>query len=128
MNNQAASTALLQSALQSAQELEDQLSIHALSVRMDAVAGRLVAAVMVAARNSTHVQYIRVREEAELVKPRLQQCLTVCPALYRSMEVSMHHHIWFICVCCCSTLWSMTYTSINQSWRTEHAGSCQVHV
>lgn len=77
MKNQTASAALLQSAVQSAQELGDERAVHALSSRMDAVAGRLAAAVMSAARTGSHTQYLRVRAEAEAVKPLLQQCLVV---------------------------------------------------
>jgi hypothetical protein len=81
MKNQGASIAVLQSALHSAKELDDQLAIQALSVRIDSVAGRLAAAVMSAARNGTHLQYTRVLTEAELVKPQLQQCLAVSSTL-----------------------------------------------
>lgn len=92
MENQAASTAVLQAALESAKELGDQHAIDALSVRVDAVAGRLAAAVMATARNGTHAQYARMRAEAELVKPGLQQCLMVCPAAHAEVVAVIVDH------------------------------------
>jgi hypothetical protein len=80
MKNQGASAAELQSALHLAKELEDQNAILALSVRIDAVAGRLAAAVMSAARNGTHLQYARVLAEAEAVKLQQQKCFAVSSA------------------------------------------------
>lgn len=77
MKNQAASTVLLQAAVQSAQELGDVCAMHALSSRMDVAAGRLAAAVMTAARTGSHAQFLRARAEAEVINPRLQQCLAV---------------------------------------------------
>lgn len=94
MTDPGACVATLKDALQCAEELQDQKAFHNLSMRIEAVAGRLAAALMAAARAGTHEQFKRVQAEAELVKPQLQQSLEVCPAsvhaCYHVLDFSVH--------------------------------------
>ena len=94
MTDPGACVATLKDALQCAEELHDKKAVHALSMRIEAVAGRLAAALMAAARAGTHEQFGRVRAEAELLKPQLQKSLKVCTApfheYYRVLDFSVH--------------------------------------